>query len=67
MLMQPADELLTTAQVADLAKVSRQTVWRWARSGVLPAVHPGPKLWRFRRSDVEKLLEPSSSPDQAAS
>ena len=59
-LMQP-DELLTTAQVADLAKVSRQTVWRWARSGVLPAIHPGPKLWRFRRSDVEALLAPKAS------
>jgi excisionase family DNA binding protein len=58
--MQPADELLTAAQVADMANVSRQTVWRWARSGVLPAIHPSPRVWRFRRSDVAELLAPET-------
>ena len=59
-LMQPADELLTAAQVADMAQVSRQTVWRWARSGVLPAIHPSPRVWRFRSSDVAELLAPET-------
>jgi excisionase family DNA binding protein len=59
--MQPSDELLTAAQVAAEAKVSRQTVWRWARTGVLPAIHPSPRVWRFRRSDVDALLAPSKA------
>lgn len=48
-----ADELLTAREVAVMFKVSRQTVERWAKVGLLPTVPtPGGKLLRFRRADV---------------
>lgn len=53
------DELLTPSQVAEMARVSRPTVMRWARTGLLPVAlrTPGRGRW-FRRGDVEPLLYP---------
>lgn len=56
-------ELLTAAEVAAIARVDAATVSRWARSGVVPAVRIG-RDWRFRRSDVDRLLTPVT-PDEA--
>lgn len=50
------DELLTAAEVAAHLRVKRQTVYSWARRGVLPRVTIGP-LVRFRARDVERLIE----------
>jgi excisionase family DNA binding protein len=56
------DDLLTTNDVAELAGVSRTTVWRWAEEGLLPAAVTLPSGHRrFRRSDVEALLTPKAS------
>jgi excisionase family DNA binding protein len=56
------DDLLTTGEVAEMARVSRQTVWRWAEDGVLKtAVELPSGQRRFRRSDVEALLTPKAS------
>lgn len=62
-----ADELLTTVDVAKLAVVGRGTVLRWVKAGYLaPAITtPGGRM-RFRRSDVEAILTPSSSQEEAA-
>ncbi len=50
--------LLTAAQVAILCTVSEKTVYRWASTGVLPAVRPGgSRLVRFRFEDVERLMK----------
>lgn len=43
---------LTADQVAEVAGVSRSTVWRWVASGRLPA----PVGQRWERSAVEKAL-----------
>jgi excisionase family DNA binding protein len=56
------DELLTTAEVAELARVSRTTVWRWAADGTLAAAVVLPSgQRRFRRSDVEALIYPKAA------
>jgi excisionase family DNA binding protein len=58
------DEWLTVEEVMRYLKVGRTTVYRWMREGRLPwrdLVSGGGR--RFRRSDVEKLLEePRSQP-----
>ena len=51
-------DMLTTAEVADLCRVSNSTVTRWLADGRLPGVKVGPRTFRFRRSDVEALLTP---------
>ncbi len=51
----PSD-LLTADQVAEIFSINRSTVSRWGLRGVLPVVKVG-GLRRYRRDDVERLLE----------
>lgn len=51
-----SDELLTTGEVAELAKVSTDTVRRWRFDGDLPFFRLGYRTIRHRRGDVEELL-----------
>ncbi len=57
--------LLTQEEVCERLRVSRQTVWRYVRDGVLPAVkrkRPGTSrgLLRFREDDVESFARKRS-------
>jgi excisionase family DNA binding protein len=49
--------LLTTAEVAEMANVSEQTVRRWRYDGDLPFFRLGYRTVRQRRSDVADMLE----------
>ena len=52
---------LQVHRVKDMLGVSARTVRYWAESGKLPGIKNGPKLWCFRRADVERRrLEMSS-------
>jgi prophage regulatory protein len=54
---------LSDRQLAERFSVSRQTIWRWTRQGVLPApVHIGPAA-RWRHSDIAKAV--IEAPDHA--
>ena len=55
-------EYLTVKQTAELLQLSPETVKRWAQKGKLPGVKPG-KAWRFKRSDVVRLLETDTKQD----
>ena len=50
------EEILTNREVADLLKLHPKTVNKLAIAGKLPAYRIG-RQWRFRRSEVLKLLE----------
>ena len=54
--MEPADELLTPAQVAQLFGVGPKTVTRWADSGRLRFIRTPGGHRRFRRSEITALL-----------
>jgi len=47
---------LTVAEVADLVRVSRMTVYRWIHSGELPAVRFG-RSFRVPQQAVETFME----------
>jgi len=49
-------EILTNREVADLLKLHPKTVNKLAIAGKLPAYRIG-RQWRFRKSEVLKLLE----------
>jgi len=49
-------ELLTVPEVAKVARVTDETVHRWARDGKLPFIKMPSGLKRFRREDVEAIL-----------
>lgn len=50
------DNLMTLAEVAAYLRLSKDTVYRMASRGKLPASKVGSQ-WRFRRDDVEQWLE----------
>ncbi|MFN8454757.1 MAG: helix-turn-helix domain-containing protein [Anaerolineae bacterium] len=49
------NEILTVPEVAAYLRVSRVTVWRWCRSGVIPASQIG-RNWRIQRGDLLQLV-----------
>lgn len=50
------NELLTPAEVAGMFRVNGKTVVRWAQAGKLPCIRTLGGHRRFRKSDVDKLL-----------
>jgi len=46
----------TLPEVAEMLKVSRQTVYRWIRSGELEAYKLGHD-WRVEKTDLDRFLE----------
>lgn len=59
MLVQPQplmNEILTVQEVANYLRVSRVTIWRWCKQGVLPASRIG-RNWRINREDLLMMLE----------
>lgn len=53
---QPTIEYLTDRELAARYKVSRNTIWGWARTGNLPKpVKLGAACTRWLRSDVEQF------------
>jgi excisionase family DNA binding protein len=49
--------LLTAREVAELLRVSAETVLRWTRRGELPAIRLPSGALRFREADLEACLE----------
>lgn len=52
-----SQDLLTTSEVAKMLRVSVATVARWASLGQIPAIRLPSGQLRFRRSDIEKILQ----------
>ncbi len=50
------ENLMTLQEVADYLRLSRDTVYRLASSGRLPASKVGSQ-WRFRKADVDLWLD----------
>jgi excisionase family DNA binding protein len=48
-------EILTVEQAAEVLQIHKVTVYKYIRSGLLPAVKLG-KVYRIYRNDVEALL-----------
>ncbi len=52
----PMERLMTLEEVADYLRLSKDTVYRMASTGKLPASKVGSQ-WRFRKDDVDAWLE----------
>lgn len=50
------EEVLTVQEVAEHLKVSQATVWRWCKSGKLPAFRVG-QQWRIRATDLHVVMD----------
>ena len=49
-------EWLTTEQAAEYLQVSKATITRWIREGIMPATLIG-SIYRIAAADLERLLE----------
>ena len=50
------DSLMTLGEVAEYLRLSKDTIYRMAQSGKIPASKAGTQ-WRFRQEEVDKWLE----------
>lgn len=55
------NELLTIKEVAAYLRLSRVTVWRWCKQGLMPARQVG-HHWRIHREDLQRLLDTGPAP-----
>lgn len=53
---EPEDKLLTTEEACQMAKVSRPTLHRWKKAGIIPHIKIG-KSVRYKHSDLMKVLK----------
>jgi excisionase family DNA binding protein len=55
-------ELLSAAEVGAMLEVSDETVRRWADAGKIRHIRLPSGQVRFRRSDIDALLDPDKAP-----
>ncbi len=55
------DEFMTVAEVADVLRVSKLTVWRYTESGKLPAYKFGRDL-RIKKNELDAFIESRRKP-----
>ena len=53
---QEAPDYLRSAEVMELARISRRTLDRWTADGILPVIKRPGMQRRYRRDAVERLL-----------
>ena len=54
--MRRMDRLMTLEEVAEYLRLSKDTIYRMAHAGTIPASKVG-NQWRFRKEDVDRWIE----------
>jgi excisionase family DNA binding protein len=54
--MEDAERLLTVEEVAVILRMNIKTVYKYVRSGDLPGFRVGTHAWRFKRSDIDAMM-----------
>jgi excisionase family DNA binding protein len=49
------DKIISVTELAKFFGVSDQTIWRWCKSGKLPAFKIGSQ-WKVRQSDLNRII-----------
>ena len=60
------DKILNVEALANFFGVSSQTIWRWCKTGKLPAFKIGSQ-WKIRQSDMNKIINQKISKKQLSS
>lgn len=63
----PAEHVwFSVEEAADYLRVSKRTIYRWVRDGLLPGYRAGPHgPWRFRREDLDGVMRKAGSEEAA--
>lgn len=62
----PRATLLSVSDIARELAVSRNTVWKWVRSGVLEVTRLGPKIVRVSPEQVDAMIARANPGRRAA-
>jgi len=54
----------TVPEAAEMLSVSPSTIWRWIKSGKLPAYRVGERSIRIKRVDLEGMISPVSTSEE---
>ncbi|MBX4187765.1 MAG: helix-turn-helix domain-containing protein [Candidatus Doudnabacteria bacterium] len=54
-MAQKDDKIIGVEELAQFFGVSDQTIWRWCKSGKLPAFKIGSQ-WKVRQSDLNRII-----------
>ncbi len=54
-MAEKTDKIIGAAELAKFFGVSDQTIWRWCKSGKLPAFKIGSQ-WQVRQSDLNRTI-----------
>lgn len=56
--MEQDETMMTAAEVAEMLRVDRSTLWRWRKQGVGPApIYLRPRVPRYRRAEVLAFIK----------
>ncbi len=58
----PLSSLFTAAELAKIIKLNEQTIYRFVRRGIIPAIRVGRKTLRFDLNDVRTALRQKPTP-----
>ena len=58
-----ANEWMTVAEACRYLRITRATLYRWSRRGVIRLHHLGPRSTRVSAEDIRKLSNSESGPD----
>lgn len=50
-------EIMDIAQVAEYLGLATDTIYQYLAKHKIPAFRPGPRVWRFRKSTIDKWIE----------
>jgi excisionase family DNA binding protein len=64
-MTQKDDKILGAEELAKFFGVSDQTIWRWCKSGKIPAFKIGSQ-WKVRQSDLNRIINQKISKKQDA-
>ncbi len=53
--------ILSAKEVGALLGLHRETIYRWARLGIIPGFHLNNGLWRFSIADVRAYIKAQAS------
>jgi excisionase family DNA binding protein len=59
-------DYLSTNSVAEMYGVARQTVYRWAKAGLIPCQRTPGGIYRFPRAEVEAQFAGETKPSEEA-
>jgi len=61
MITKEVEVYLTTKEVSEKLKVNKSTIERWRAKGIVTSYRLGPRVIRFKESEINEVLKTQSN------